>query len=124
MDVVRIMINGGPQAASIRNTMDNMSTPLYVAVSQRPQDLTLPALKDLIRAHPKALQMKDGQGRIPLHAALDCGATAEIIQTLVKKWPTAVEVRNKRGEIPHEAAVRLKREASLIEFLYPYEDEN
>jgi len=108
-----------PESASLRNNV-NMSTALHTAV--RRTNLTVHLLKELIRAFPKALQMKDGQGRIPLHAALDCGARSSICQTLVKKWPTAVEIRNKRGEIPHAAAQRLNREQDLVDFLYPFEE--
>ena len=107
------------ESASLRNNV-NMSTALHIAVQRT--NLTIHFLKELIRAFPKALQMKDGQGRIPLHAALDCGARSSICQTLVKKWPTSVEIRNKRGEIPHAAAQRLKREQDLVEFLYPFEE--
>jgi len=124
MEVVRLVVVANPKGAALRNTMDgSMATALNVALTLRSQDVTAQVLKDLIRAYPKALQMKDGQGRIPLHAALDSGADDAVCMALVKKWSTAVEVRNKRGEIPHAAAIRLKREKSLIEFLYPYEED-
>ena len=119
-EILHNLIASNPGAAALRSLRD-LETPLHTAVA-RP-DLTVAVMKDLVRAYPQALQMKDGRGRIPLHAALDAGAPSPICKGLVKKWPFSVEVRNEKGEIPHAAAKRLKLDKELIEFLYPYEDD-
>ncbi len=64
----------------------------------------------LLKAYPKAAEVKNYYGWLPLHAALNSEASPDVINMLLKAYPKASEVKNYYGWLPLHAA--LNNEAS------------
>jgi len=61
----------------------------------------------LIKEYPDAANVKDRDGRLPLHlAARSDDASEEVIQLLIEEYPDSVKVKDRYGDLPLHLAAR------------------
>jgi ankyrin repeat protein len=100
-DVVRRLVQEFPGFLSKRSCFYRLrgrsaDLPLHYAIEQ---NASVDVLGILISAYPEALEMKNGDGEIPLHAAIIWGHVAPNVMKLLMTTKT-VRVPNKDGNLP------------------------
>lgn len=72
----------------------------------------------ILDSYPYAIQMKDKNGRVALHAALSTGhATIELIDMLVNTYPDALQILDVYGQLPLHMALQRKNSLDVIQYL-------
>lgn len=92
---VRSAIESNPILAAQRDSLG--CTTLHMTCSLQP---TYEIISALYQKYPDAIQMVDGQGRLPLHVAVMHGADVSILQALVSYYPESVSQVDGRGQLP------------------------
>jgi ankyrin repeat protein len=119
--ILKDLIVSNPESAKLLDEATG-ATVLHRAIEL---DVELSIIKDLIKVFPRALEMPDKDGRIPLFAALEAeNPRYDVVKVLVQKYPEAVELTNAEGKTPHELSVLLNLDKEITKFLNPYEDDN
>lgn len=85
-----------PGAAGVLSACGNL--PLHLIGKATP----VAAVTALLAAYPIAATVcaKDASLRLPLHAAIEAGATAEVVETLLRANPTAARATAREGALP------------------------
>jgi len=73
------------------------STPLHTACESRPSRPVLGALAAAGDAWAEALLQRDGQDQLPIHVAVDYGASLPAVQFLVEQWRKVTEAAQPNG---------------------------
>jgi hypothetical protein len=60
----------------------------------------------IFQAYPKAAEVQDIFGMLPLHYAVASEASYDVISKLLHAYPEATVVRNRDGELPSDVALR------------------
>ncbi|CAB9512652.1 Ankyrin Repeat [Seminavis robusta] len=103
--------------AAMDNENSSLELPIHILLSGRQQEVGLGireiVVEDLVEAHPKALETKNGHGHLPLHLAVLFQST-EIVQFLVWEYPAAACVQDNQGNLPFTLAVEARRPMSIL----------
>lgn len=99
-------IRANPYSAKVSHEFDGVKAlPLHVACAT---GAPIGVIKALLTAYPKATQMKNDSGRLPLHCLfLNACPQSSIVATIVESYPAAASVADGTGKFPiHHACER------------------
>lgn len=86
---------------TIRQTNDDLSLPLHLAVQHK---APMRVLQLLIDYYPDALMHKDKRGNLPMHKAFQNNTNIHTLVRLAQRNHLALNRRNKRHELPEDCA--------------------
>lgn len=92
---VQSAIQCNPILAAQRDSLG--CTTLHMTCSLHP---TYEIISSIYQKFPSAIEMTDGQDRLPLHVAVLHGADVSILQALISFFPEAVKKGDGRGQLP------------------------
>ncbi|EED87006.1 predicted protein [Thalassiosira pseudonana CCMP1335] len=99
-------IRANPYSAKVSHEFDGVKAlPLHVACAT---GAPIGVIKALLTAYPKATQMKNDSGRLPLHCLfLNACPQSSIVAAIVESYPAAASVADGTGKFPiHHACER------------------
>jgi Ankyrin repeats (3 copies) len=88
LSLVQALVELSPATLRARETSSSGRTPLHVAVA-RP-DAPPEMVQYLVEQGPGALQMRDGNGLLPLELAAESDASLDVWFLCISKWPECV----------------------------------
>jgi ankyrin repeat protein len=93
-----------------------MSSKLFQAIERK---CSYGEVERILLKHPKAVKQKDNYGMLPLHHALYCKASPNIIKMLFEAYPEAVKVKDCfYGMLPLHVALRHKASPDITTMLF------
>jgi len=112
--VVQYLLNRCPKASEIRDNAENL--PLHVAcMGDFDNDRNL-IVQSLVKFYRRGAGEFSRSGKTPLHLAIECGGSLDVIRTLVDAHPASLTVKS-CGESPLTAAIKSYSEPNVIECL-------
>jgi ankyrin repeat protein len=111
-DVIRLLVERGPKYLLLARLHDDGEVALHMAVAHNVHHgAPLDVVETLVELCPKALQVADKRGFLPLHESVYVFCVRfdpphlwdlrmPMIRHLVKAWPQALEVQDGAGRIP------------------------
>ena len=117
LDVVKLLHAAYPDAICASDDAGNL--PMQVCRPDRNDDSEVAEVKDFCEAQlgkSEAMVCPDGNGRLPLHRALERGASLDNVKLLMKGNPSAVRVIDDDGALPIHLACQHET-CDVVEFL-------
>jgi hypothetical protein len=71
----------------------------------------------LLQAYPKAAEVQDKYGDLPLHLALEKHASDDVIKMLLIAYLNAAQLQNKYGNLPFDIALKHKASDDVIKMI-------
>lgn len=114
---LKALLQVNPEKTGIAPTTSKEHTPLHLACqSSRGNHAVITAL---VEACPEAVEYLDYEGQLPLHLAVNSGASKETVELLIQTFPDCLEMKNDRGQTAHRIAKKHKMDGAILKILSP-----
>lgn len=104
----------GTSASALKQDRFN-KTPLHLAAQNK--NATSGLIESIVELNPKACEIMDDDGNLPLHVAVQAEAKEHIVESLLRACPAAAQHRNKDLDTVLHIAVQHKCRKEVMKLL-------